>query len=182
MAHRSGGDPTYLQCYSNKNKCNMQFTYFRCFGKHLSLLPYGYHSHIVTLSHFWLKCSHQMSTNSSLTCPSHVSEIGQDLDTSFQCLNHEYCANELRARISWVWNFIMNYQNPRTTFWVKMIIQVSRNGTLTLVLLNLDMPCLCKQCRFRSEAKWSGFALFVIFHTSVLPSVCPSVIPSVNLF
>ena len=25
-----------------------------------------------------------------------------------------------------------------------------RNRTLTLVLLNLDVPCLCKQCRSRS--------------------------------
>ena len=30
---------------------------------------------------------------------------------------------------------------------------------LTLVLLNLDMPCLCKQCR--SEANWSGSILFI---------------------
>ena len=44
-------------------------------------------------------------------------------------------------------------------------------STLTLVLLNLDMSCLCKQCRSRSvdpdqlapeEANWSGSTLFVI--------------------
>ena len=35
---------------------------------------------------------------------------------------------------------------------------------LTVVLLNPDMSCLCKQCRSRSvgEANWSGSALFVI--------------------
>ena len=32
---------------------------------------------------------------------------------------------------------------------------------LTLVLLNLDMSCLCKQCR-SEEANWSGSALFAI--------------------
>ena len=35
--------------------------------------------------------------------------------------------------------------------------------TLTVVLLNLDMPCLYKQCRSRSEeANWFGSALFAI--------------------
>ena len=33
---------------------------------------------------------------------------------------------------------------------------------LTLVLLNPDMPCLCKQCRFRSVGFFSGSALFAI--------------------
>ena len=42
----------------------------------------------------------------------------------------------------------------------------SSSQVLTLVLLNPDMSCLCKQCRSRSvgfrEANWSGPALFVI--------------------
>ena len=33
---------------------------------------------------------------------------------------------------------------------------------LTFVLLNPDMPCLCKQCRSRSVGQLSGSALFVI--------------------
>ena len=34
---------------------------------------------------------------------------------------------------------------------------------LTLFLLNLDMPCLCKRCSYRSVRFWrSGAALFVI--------------------
>ena len=33
---------------------------------------------------------------------------------------------------------------------------------LTLILLNLNMPCHCKQCRSRSVGFWSGSALFVI--------------------
>ena len=43
--------------------------------------------------------------------------------------------------------------------------------TLTLVLLNLDVSCLCKQCKSRSvgflEANWSGSALFVIQYVSL---------------
>ena len=38
-----------------------------------------------------------------------------------------------------------------------------KNGAakvLTLVMLNLDIPCLCKQCRSRSEE--AGSALFAI--------------------
>ena len=42
---------------------------------------------------------------------------------------------------------------------------------LTLVLLNWDMPWLCKQCRSRSvgflEANWSGSALFVIQYVNL---------------
>ena len=39
---------------------------------------------------------------------------------------------------------------------------------LTLVLLNLDMPCLCKQGRSRSEeANWSESALFVIKYVNL---------------
>ena len=36
----------------------------------------------------------------------------------------------------------------------------------TVVLLNPDMPCLCKQCR-SEDANWSGSALFVITHEFV---------------
>ena len=43
--------------------------------------------------------------------------------------------------------------------------------TLTLVKLNPDIPCLCKQCRSRSvgpeEANWSGSALFVIQYVNL---------------
>ena len=39
--------------------------------------------------------------------------------------------------------------------------------TLTLVLLNLDTSCFCKQCRSRSEANWSGSALFAIKHVNL---------------
>ena len=49
---------------------------------------------------------------------------------------------------------------------------------LTLVLLNLEKSCLCKQCRFRSagffrsqlassEANWSGSALFAIKYANL---------------
>ena len=40
---------------------------------------------------------------------------------------------------------------------------------LTLVLLNPDIPWLCKQCRSRSveEANWSGSALFVIKYVNL---------------
>ena len=38
---------------------------------------------------------------------------------------------------------------------------------VNLVLLNPDMPCLCKQCRSRSEANWSGSALFVIQYVNL---------------
>ena len=38
---------------------------------------------------------------------------------------------------------------------------------LTFVLLNQDMPCLCKQYRSRSEANWSGSALFVILYLNL---------------
>ena len=42
---------------------------------------------------------------------------------------------------------------------------------LTLVLLNPDIPCLCKQCRSRSvgfwRSNWSGSALFVIQYVNL---------------
>ena len=42
---------------------------------------------------------------------------------------------------------------------------------LTFVLLNLDMPCLYKQCRSRQlaseEANWSGSTLFVIQYVNL---------------
>ena len=39
---------------------------------------------------------------------------------------------------------------------------------LTLVLLNPDIPCLCKQCRARSVgSNWSGSALFVIYYVNL---------------
>ena len=39
---------------------------------------------------------------------------------------------------------------------------------LTLVLLNPDIPCLCKQCRSRcEEANWSGSALFAIKYVNL---------------
>ena len=38
-------------------------------------------------------------------------------------------------------------------------------------MLNLDIPCFCKQCKFRSvgflEANWSESALFVIQHVNL---------------
>ena len=50
----------------------------------------------------------------------------------------------------------------------KIIIKYS----LTLVLLNPDMPYLGKQCRSRSvgffEANWSGSALFVIQYVNFI--------------
>ena len=46
---------------------------------------------------------------------------------------------------------------------------------LILVLLNPDMPCLCKQCRSRSvgflEANWSGSTLFVIKHINLISNL-----------
>ena len=38
---------------------------------------------------------------------------------------------------------------------------------LTLVLLNPDIPCLCKQCRSRSVGFWSGSALFAIKYVNL---------------
>ena len=44
---------------------------------------------------------------------------------------------------------------------------IKKKKILTLILLNPDIPCLCKQCKSRSslfeEANWSGFALFLIY-------------------
>ena len=48
------------------------------------------------------------------------------------------------------------------------------NISLTLVLLNPDMPCLCKQCRSisvgfwrsHSEANWYGSALFAVHYVN----------------
>ena len=43
--------------------------------------------------------------------------------------------------------------------------------TLPLVLLNPDIPCLCRQCRSRSvgfwEANWSGSKLFAIQYVNI---------------
>ena len=41
-------------------------------------------------------------------------------------------------------------------------------GPLTLVLLNLDMPCLCKSVDLHHlEAKWSSYALFDIYYVNL---------------
>ena len=45
-----------------------------------------------------------------------------------------------------------------------------KKNILTLVLLNLDMSCLCKQCRDQlasKEANWSGSALFAIKYANL---------------
>ena len=39
--------------------------------------------------------------------------------------------------------------------------------SLTLVLLNPDMPFLCKQCRSRSVGFWTGSALFAIKYVNL---------------
>ena len=49
--------------------------------------------------------------------------------------------------------------------------------TLTLVRLNQDIPCFCKQCRSRSvgfwcsEANWSGSTLFFIKYVNFIASI-----------
>ena len=49
------------------------------------------------------------------------------------------------------------------------IIQITE--LLTLVLLDPDTPCLCKQSRSRSveEANWPGSAVFAIKHANLYP-------------
>ena len=41
------------------------------------------------------------------------------------------------------------------------IIHLLRNSWLTLVLLNLDMSCLCEQCRSRSVGFWCEGAVYL---------------------
>ena len=47
------------------------------------------------------------------------------------------------------------------------INEINNFKMLTLVLLNPDIHCLCKQCRFRSVALESGSALFAIQYVNL---------------
>ena len=49
-------------------------------------------------------------------------------------------------------------------FWISLLVTYyyTEEPVLILVLLNPDIPCLCKQCRSRSVGFWPASALFVV--------------------
>ena len=53
------------------------------------------------------------------------------------------------------WDTLTPYQTC-SKIWTSPWYQIS-----TLVLLNLDMPCLCKQCRFRSVGSWRSQLIWI---------------------
>ena len=53
------------------------------------------------------------------------------------------------------------------SLWRQTEIKALHLGLLTLVLLNPDIPCLCKQCRSWSVGSWYGSAMFAVKYVNL---------------
>ena len=77
------------------------------------------------------------------------------------------------------WRFSVNFVNSKqicSIFWdlaacicAKMPFYLPLHVILTLVLLNLGIPCLCKQCRSKSVSFWRSQLIWIC---TVCHSVC----------
>ena len=81
-------------------------------------------------------------------------------------------ASVMRTLVEWhVRNVPVTTTLDQTAHKVGEISKAHAVDSLTLVLLNLDLPCLCKRVDpdqlASSEANWSGSALFVIKYVNL---------------
>ena len=68
------------------------------------------------------------------------------------------------------WAFLMSTPQSMFLWRTGKNYPIIRYSSLTLVLLNPDMPCICKQCRSRSVCFWSqlsGSALFAFQYVNL---------------
>ena len=105
----------------------------------ISIIPYRLRNRRLTsLFHYLLMCLEANSVNHSVT-----------FDIGVQCLHMLVCPSN---KYEYVYDIVGYAISDLRSSVIRVMHGCSIKGTFfNLALLNTDMPCLCKQCRSRSD-------------------------------